>query len=154
MGMQRPRGSASTVSDWLGFFAVAPDEIPPDVEYNINLILLALQRVFGEELERRVDKMWAVRRDLTPNDSTTGDEDGPEIQRMGEVEDQAYDLFRSVVGRDYQWQVPKILALRSLDDARERLQSAKMMEQWWWSKGEYARAETAASWIGELSGDT
>lgn len=154
IGTPLPRGSASTVSDWLGFLAVAPDEVPPDVEYNINLILQALRRVFGEEQARRVDEMWAVGGGLAPIERLAGEDESEAMRRIGLVEDQAYDLFRSVVGHDCEWPVPKILALRSLDDARKGLQSAKMVEQWWWSKGEYERAEAVAEWIGELSGDT
>lgn len=154
VGSPRPRGSASTVSDWLGFLAVAPDEVPPDVEHNINMILQALRRVFGKELARRVDEMWAIREGVMPIETEGTDEDGPEVRRrMEAVEDQAYDMFKSVVGPGFESMIPKILVLRSLDDARKGLQSAKMVEQWWWSKGEYERAEAAALWVGDLSGD-
>lgn len=159
IGTPRPRGAASTVSDWLGLLAVAPDEVPPEVEYHMNLILQALRRVFGQELARRVDEMWSIRGELAPRmniiESLAGGDDGSEvIRQMGMVEDRVYGIFQSVVGPGFESQIPKVLVLRNLDDAKKFLQFAKMMEQWWWSKGEYERAEAAALWIGELSGDT
>ncbi|KAJ4394197.1 hypothetical protein N0V93_003414 [Gnomoniopsis smithogilvyi] len=155
IGTPRPRGSAATVSDWLGFLAVAPDEVPLDVEHNINMILQALRRVFGKELARRVDEMWAVREDLAPIEAVGKDEVGSQDRRrMQAAEDQVYSLFNSVVGPGFESKIPKILFLRSLDDAKKALQSAKMAEQYWWSQGEYGRAEAAALWVGDLSGDT
>lgn len=154
IGTPRPRGSAASVSDWLSFLAVAPDEVPPDVEYNMNLIFQVLRRIFGEELAGRVDEMWAVRENLLAIEKPVREVEELEVRRqMGSVEDEAYGIFKSVVGPGFESMIPKILVLRSLDDARKALNSAKMMEQWWWSQGEYERAEAAALWIGELSGD-
>lgn len=155
-GLPRPRGSASTVSDWLGFLAVAPDEVPLNVERDITSILQILRRVFGEEMARRVDEMWKIREGLLMSiENKVEDEEGAQVRRrMKTVEDQVYSIFKSVVGPGFESKIPKILFLRSLDDARRELDSAKMMEQWWWSQGEYERAEAAALWVGEISGDT
>lgn len=155
IGNPRPRGSAATVSDWLSFLTVAPDEVPPNVEHNINLILQAMRRVFGEEMAGRVDEMWAVRENLAAIENPVKEGDELEVRRrMGAVEDEVYRMFKSVVGPGFESMIPKILVLRSLDDAKKALTSAKMMEQWWWSQGEYERAEAAALWVGELSGDS
>lgn len=154
VGTPRPRGSAATVSDWLNLLAVAPDEVPSDVEHNINLVLKALRRVFGEEMAGRVDQMWAVSEDLAAMEKPV--QEGTELEvrrRMGLVQDEVYRMFKSVVP-GFESMIPKILVLRSLDNAKKVLRSAKMMEQWWWSQGEYERAEAAALWVGELSGDS